>query len=106
MGKNTYTPTESTTKTEDDLQRVIATGSQWKFAKVDITGENSRTMLASMRVEITGEEEHFYLVNVPDGWYRKCVGYHSTVRDANDKPILNQFCKLNGNYSETRIDQI
>ncbi len=94
MSKDTYTPANGTNADEDRKQGFIATDVQWRISKIKSDQTDSRSLLESVGVIITGTEELFYLVDVPEGWYRECFGYTTTLRNAEGKGILEQFCKL------------
>ena len=85
-----------TVPVEDVLQAAIATDEQWRLARQTDMGEDSRPLLESLGVTITGEtpEGLFYTVEVPEGWRRVCVSYHTSIYDGEGNKVLHQFCKL------------
>ena len=90
----THPALAGTTYEEDLAQAAVATDEQWRFARQTINGQDSRSLLESLGVEITGTEELFYRVIVPEGWSRTTNGYHTEIRDEKSVKVLHQFCKL------------
>jgi hypothetical protein len=103
MPESTYVPANGTTAVEDIRQKEVATGNQWLLARVTTEYLNSRELISSLGLVITGTEGLFYLIETPEGWYRECAGYHTDIYDNTGKRVLHQFVKLAGHANRAWI---
>jgi hypothetical protein len=88
----TYTPGESNTILENQLQGEVAREELFYMAKVFSRSQDTRPGLEQLGFKIVGENDLFYICTPPEGATKATEGYWTSFR-IDEKEVVTQFYK-------------